>query len=326
MSMKRISYIILAAFAVAAYAGETDQFLTWGIELEDAAPAFNEYLNSEIAAFLESDTARAITLQSDLAEAIYLYLFNGLHQSRVRDWLQNSPDIQRYPDNSVSWWRYHSQSIYNRLSFPYFLPLSRTIRVGDVYTGIDKFGHFFGFGRRFYIGYARYRADGLSDREAREAVVRDGITSENLFVGKLVDGIFSSADIEAGYQGMLLCQALADPSAGYITKTDDRWVLVERIDMRDYVTPEFDESYNPCHYWALRKRFVIPKLRERYGEQVASEHVRQRFRRYRAHPPSFCMEIIAHHFDEQTTNPQRAQFQAAFGIPYTEVVNPIHTP
>lgn len=312
--MNRLLVIaVCVAGAAVAHAGETDQFMTWGVVLEDSAPAVNEYLNREVAAYLATPQADAIALQSDLAEAIFRYLFQGLYASRFRNWIHHSPEVDRFPDRSTSWWEYQSQSIYNRLSFPYILPMSRTVRIGDVYTGIDKFGHFFGFGRRFYIDYARLRAAGLSEQAACEEVVLDAIHSENLFVGKLVDGIFSSADIEAGYQGMLLCRDLADETMGYIGRTESGWHLAEPIDLRKYVTPEYDESYNPCHYWGLRKRFVIPTLRERYGEMVASDAVQQRFRRYARHPESFCSEVIARHFGTQKDNPQREQYRAAFG-------------
>lgn len=312
--MYRVLAIAIVSAAVApAHAGETDQFLAWSVDLNDSAPAINNYLNDEIAAFLASRDAATITLQSDLAEAIYFHLFKGLYASRIRHWLHHAPDVDRFPDKSVSWWEYQSKSVYNRRSFPYFLPMSRTIRVGDVYTGIDKFCHFFGFGRRFYIEYVRLLAEGLSDREAREEVVLHGIVWEHLIVGKLVDGIFSPADIEAAYQGMLLCRDLASKSSGYITHNDGGWTLARHVDLRNYVTPDFDESYNPCHYWGLRKRFVIPTLRSRYAEQVDTEAVRARFHRYGAFPKSFCREVITRHFDGKAVNPQREQFRDAFG-------------
>ena len=314
--MRFIVVIIAAAIPVVhAGAGETDQFLTWGVELHDSAAPFNEYLNEEIESFLDGPAGTRFETSDEMVRAVYFHLFNGLHASRVRQWLQRAPEVDRYPDHSVSWWDYQSQSIYNRLSFPYFLPLSRTVRVGDVYCGIDKFGHLFGFGRRFFNHYQRMLDGGASEDAAMEAVIMRGVLWENLTVGKLVDGVFSYADIEAGFQGMLLARDLADAKQGYLVRGEGRWNLARPIDIRDYVTPDFDESYNPNHYWALRKQFVLPTLRQRYFDDARLASVQQRFARYRLHAPSYCREVLARHFDGMRINPQRQQFNAAFGLP-----------
>ena len=99
----------------------------------------------------------------------------------------------------------------------------------------------------------------------------------------------------------------------YLVQRDGRWVMARPIDIRTYVTPDFDESYNPCHYWALRKRFVLPRLKRKYGDRISEPAVQERFARYNRRPPSFAREVMTAHFGARGTPPQKEQFLEAFG-------------
>lgn len=291
---------------IAARPAETDQYLTWELELNDSAPALNAYLNAQIERFLERARERPYRdcECEELASRLYVYLFQGLHASKVRNWLHHSDAVDRFPPNDVSYWGHRRMSIYRGWSFPYFLPMARTIRLGDVYLGTDKIGHFFGFGRRYFERYLDYRAEGFDKEAAMEKVVRWGIIHENGFVGKLVDGIFSHADLEADFQGFMLARDLCEGESPYFQRRNGAWVLDRPIDILDYVTPDFDESYNNSHYWALRKRNVLPLLRERYGPKIASPIVAARFARYAEYTPSFSKRIIDRHFKQNGEDPQ----------------------
>ena len=309
--------IALSVLAPCARSGETDQYLAWGITLNDSAEAMNRYINDETERYLETRNRNDAALCSaeDMTRDIYRNLFRGLLASKLRNWLQHSEEVDRFPENTVSFWKYQNMSIYRRRSFPYILPMSRTIRVGDVYCGIDKFAHFFGFGRLSYGCYLESRERGLTEEEAIEEVVRQSIGWENSRVGRYVDGIFSHADIEASFQGFLLARELCSGNDPYIQLVDGKWALVRPIDMRDYVTPNFDESYNPCHYWALRKRFVLPVLRERYRDKLSSQAVQERFALYLMRQPSVSIQLIREHFQSRGNDLQREQYHAAFGVP-----------
>ncbi|MBI4558388.1 MAG: hypothetical protein HY706_12475 [Candidatus Hydrogenedentes bacterium] len=300
-----------------AFAAETDQYLSWGVELKDSSAAINRFLNSEVQAYLEKVSARETKprTREELVNNLYLYLFRGIHSSRLRNWLHHSSEVERYPDRSVPWFRYQQESVYWAPSFPYILPMSRTIRVGDVYCGIDKFSHFFGFGRRFFLHYHRLRAQGLEHEAAMERMIRAGIAWENGVVGKLVDGIFSHADLEAVFQGFRLAYDLCDEGKAYLARDGEEWTLARPINILEYVTPDFDESYNPCHYWALRKRFALPLLKEKYGPRIKDPAVQARFARYREYTPSFSKRTIEKYFDAKGKNPQKEQYYAAFGVP-----------
>ncbi|MCC6695571.1 MAG: hypothetical protein IT365_08070 [Candidatus Hydrogenedentes bacterium] len=309
--------IALGVLTPCARPGETDQYLAWGITLEDSAEAMNRYINEETARYLEVRNREDATPCSpeDMTRDVYRNLFRGLLASKLRNWLQHSDEVDRFPENSVSFWKYQSMSIYRRRSFPYVLPMSRTIRVGDVYCGIDKFAHFFGFGRLSYGRYLESLERGATEEEAIKEVVRQSIGWENSRVGRYVDGIFSHADIEASFQGFMLARDLCSGDAPYIRLVDGKWSLVRPIDMRDYVTPNFDESYNPCHFWALRKHFVLPVLRERYRDRLTSPAVQERFARYQTHQPSDSIRLIREHFQSRGNDLQQEQYRAVFGVP-----------
>jgi hypothetical protein len=154
----------------------------------------------------------------------------------------------------------------------------------------------------------------MSESESIERVVHKSILWENTRVGRFVDGIFSHADIEASFQGFLLARDLCNGDNPNLKLLDGRWTLVRPIDIRKYVTPDFDESYNPSHYWALRKRFVLPLLEKEYRDRLTDPAVQQRFARYRLHEPSESVRIIREHFQQDGEDLQSKQYHAAFGV------------
>ncbi len=315
MTKYSVAAVVLAATALPSNvrAGETDQYLVWDVELRDSAPAFNVFLNAEIATYLErlNERVRPIEDGSDMANEIFTHLFRGLHASRARAWLNESPEVDRFPPDDISNLKYQQMSIYRGLSFPYILPMAVTVRLGDVYLGIDKVGHLLGFGRRYHQRYVRLRDQGATHEEAQERTIRAGISQEASVVGMLVDGIFSHADLEANYQGFRLARDLYSGENPYIVNENGAWKLARAIDIRDYTTPDLDESYNPNHYWALRRKKVLPRLKELYGDRWSETAASQRFMVYRETEPSLSKNIVAEYFAAQGRDPQAKQSLAA---------------
>lgn len=302
--------LCLAAAAQEARAAETDQYMTWNVILSDSGDALNGFIQECIDEFLERANARVVPYADcdELVIGLYSHIYAGLHSSRIRGFFQESPEVALYPDRSVSNFEYQRRSILRGLAFPYILPMGRTIRVGDIYFGTDKFGHFFGFGRRYLQRYLRHRAEGDSHEEAAYRIVRWGIHMETGFVGLLVDGVFSHGDLEANYQGFLMAMNFCRGDLPYFGQVDGEWRLMRPVDFRDYVTPDFDESFNPSHYWALRRRQVLPILQEEYCDKQDGEIVTERFARYRKdYRPSFSKDVIDAHFEERGRDPQYLQ-------------------
>lgn len=309
--------LLLCLFHPSAAAVETDQFLVWDIELRDSSEALNRFFNDELHSFLETrNNAIEQTCNCpDLAEDIFHYFFKKRRTSRLKVFLRTSDEVEMYPDRSLSNFRYRNMSIYRNITFPYVIPMARTIRVGDVYFGIDKLGHMFGFGARYYQRYRRHIKYGATEQEAIGRIIRYGILTERLLVGEYLDGVFAHADLEANFQGFMLSRDLCEGEDPYLVITNNKWKLTRPIDMRMYITPDFDESYNLCHWWADRKREVLPILREEYSEKLRSPQVQERFRRYREREPSLSKNLIDAHFEKKGERPQMTQSLLAFDAP-----------
>ncbi len=316
-SLVRISVVaILAAGAGLACADETDQFMTWGVELRDSADIANAYLNDTIREVVELRN-RVIEPPCDCPAMAYDaidYLFNGRLTSRFMKFAERNEAIDVYPPRSVSKARYRQLSIYRGLSFPYLLPMGRTMRVGEVYFGEDKWGHFFGMGKRYYKHYLWYRENGIAEDKAIDMTITWGVLTENTVVGLAVDGIFSHADLEANYQGFELARHMCEGEAPYLARGKQGWELAREIDLRDYVTPYWDESYNPSHYWGQRRMLVMPVLRDDYAATAQRPEVMARFQVYETYAPSRSVEFVRHYFMDRGQTPQRDQAFAALRI------------
>jgi len=300
-----------------ARAVETDQFLLWDRELSDSAEPLNRFFNKEIRALLQERALSGIPPCecSDLAEDIMYHFFKRRRTSCIKKFLRNSDEVELYPDRSLSNYRYRNMSIYRDFTFPYVIPMARSLRVGDVYFGIDKFGHMFGFGSRYYRRYLKYLKNGATEEEAITRIVRYGILTEKVLVGEYLDGVFAYADLEANFQGFMLARDMCHGTDPYLTLEDDAWRLSRPVDLRTYITPDFDESYNVPHWQADRKREVLIILREEYFEKRRSPKVQERFRNYRTRPPSESMKAIEKYFSKKGVRPQFDQSIAAFDAP-----------
>ena len=285
-------------FSHPAKALETDQYLTWNVELKDCSQAFNDYLNNKlIPDYLEKvnkgqNKKPNKKTKEELVSGLYHYAFQGLYSSRVRHFLNNSEEIDRFPDQSVSFREYKRESIYRSdLPFPwFFLPISRTVNINGNYLGVDKIGHFFGFGRRYFQEYTKSTDEGVNEQEAIKKIINGGIVLEKLFVGSLVDGVFSSADLEADFQGFLFARELSS-SDDYFKLENGKWSQIEKVDITKFINPDLDETYNLSHYSGLRKRKVLPRIEE-YNDKRNGEIVKERFEAYKKHKHSFSYQYV----------------------------------
>lgn len=300
-----MGFVMITA-GLRAHALETDQYLLWGTELEDSAGVINAFLNSEVVVFIEKANAHPgrYATAKKVALGYSRHLFRNLLFARTKKWVRESEDVDRFPDYSVTANEYVKMSIYRDPAFPFYLRLGRTIRVGDVYFGIDKFGHFLGFGRRYFKNYLRLIEAGYSEEDAMERTIRWGITHEQDFVGLAIDGILSYADLEANFQGFQLLRDLSLGDNPNLINEGGQWRLRHTIDLREYVTPDFDESYNTNSYRGLRKRFVLQIYSEEYCAKASLPEVQSRFERYRRYMPSCSKRIIEAHLDERRKNVQ----------------------
>jgi hypothetical protein len=292
--------------APSARAMETDQFLAWDAGLEDIAPQLNAFLNERIETVLEEINARSEPpLQcADLVTPIFRDMHLHPFASRLRSFLEKDEEVVRHPEDQGNF-GYFRSSIYRRPAWPFYLPLASTVNVGGVLAGLDKFPHIFGSGRRYHARYREALEEGASPEEAMRRAILFGARQENWLLGRRADGVFSFADLEANYQGLLLAIDLCEGDPPHLELQEDGWQLMREVDLREYVNPGFDESYNNNRYSAYRWHQVEPILREQYCPVFLSEEVQARYEWYRRiERPSLSSIVVREFLEERGVGPQ----------------------
>lgn len=198
-------------------------------------------------------------------------------------WATNSSLVPRIPATPEEELEFRHEYIYrntNALDVGTKVPPSPTIEVNGVRIGTDKLSHFFSEGWFYYKWYRKFRRSGLSIEDAERRAIRRGIWWERTILGLVSSGVFSPGDLEANYQGMRFMASLCDPDAPALKRTDDGWRFTGTFDFRDYVTPEWDESYQPPVFGKRRWNKVRPVLVE-YCPMLHDPRVMARRSEYR---------------------------------------------
>ncbi|MCI0479339.1 hypothetical protein L0Y59_02235 [Candidatus Uhrbacteria bacterium] len=309
----------LVAFVVGAhlaYADESDQYLVWDRELADAAPAINGFINRVARERVHMENAKpgprcdCETLVLDILPEIYLDRL----RANLIVFVETSPEIDVYPPRDVPQDDLLRLSIYRRAPVPIVIRVTRTIRIGEVYLGVDKLNHLIGIGRRYYVRYLSHRQSGLSEQGAVDSVIRWGVLVEDSVLGTLINGIFSGADLEANYQGLLFARSFCEGPDPYLQSDGQQWQLAREVDIRDFVAPAFDETYYPPLYADDLRLAVLTVLAEDYAGRADSPAVIARFERYRLTPPSPCMRFIERYLAQNLVTHQRTALLGALRI------------
>lgn len=195
-------------------------------------------------------------------------------------------------------------SIYRGVPQVYLTSISSVLKFNSIIIGDDKFAHFFAFGRRYYERYLKMIEKDFSEAKAEAEVIRYGIRIENGFFGKLLDGVFSHADLESNYQGYRLSRAMCEGASSYLKKIEGKWQIAREIDLRDYINPGMDEFYNNSHFAPAYARSIRARI-QNYCWMLADRVVRERLDHYRSvDVPSGSRRMVAEYFLSQGENPQ----------------------
>ena len=252
---RRLTLVVatLVFFTVSTFALETDQFFAWGQPLEDETDMVNAKVNLEISRVLDEINGRrgwrdlsCHRLVRKIKGRFRMFIFTDLEL-----WAVNTALLDRIPSTADGEARFVRGSVYRDLTFidlASWLPHSPTIRINDVRLGTDKFAHFFSEGWWYYRFYRKARRNGKDPEEAEARAINRGILSEKTILGKTSSGVFSPADLEANYQGMRFLVGLCEGGEPALERSDEGWRLSAPFDFRDYVSPEWDESYQPSMY------------------------------------------------------------------------------
>lgn len=268
-SSARVPAVLLAA-AVCAWcpplaALETDQYYAWGRELADATDVLNAKVTAEISLALEqvhgrrqSERMSCHEVSKEIVSRFKQFIFHDIEL-----WTKHTPLVERVPATEEEELEFRCKYLYHNdapLDFGTTIPPSGTIKLNGVAVGTDKLSHFFSEGWWYYRSYRDGLEAGLSPERAEWRAIRRGVFYERTILGLAVSGVFSLGDLEANYEGMRFFDGLCQGGEPHLARSDAGWKLVGKFDFRDYVTPEWDESYQASVFSKRRWRRVLPVL------------------------------------------------------------------
>ena len=266
----RVACILVAGFLVvglapSASALETDQFYAWGRPLEDATDVLNAKVNMEIEKALAEVNGSARARRSTCRDAHEKIVdrFRYPIFIKIETWAQNTPVVDRIPATPEEELAFRQEYLYAgtfRLDIVRWMPPSPTILVDGVRTGTDKLSHFFSEGLFYHWLYRKARKKGLDHEAAERRATELGILTERTVLGLSSSGVLSRADLEANYQGMRFYDGLCDADDPVLEKAESGWRMKRPFDFRDYVSPEWDESWQPSIFGRLRWKSVAPMI------------------------------------------------------------------
>jgi len=316
-----VAWLLAVAVAWPVTATETDQYESWGKPIEDSTEVLNAWFNRELQRTLDglpSDRPPAtcwdvtVRFQRRLR---YLFIFHP-----VEVWSSSSPLVGRYPATAEDERDSRRSNVYSRhgpLDIGMWMPLGATIEVAGVRIGTDKLAHFVSLGWKYFRGYRRLVRHGMSPEKAELAVIRKGIVGERyLLLGYRTSGILSISDLEADDQGMRFYRDLCGGSDPVLELSGERWRIRRPIDLARYVTPEWDESYEPQIFRKGRWRSMQPVLRG-YCHWLDSPWLEEQRQRYRLRDGLTRNESVVREMVDQgkLPDPETFTLEAVCGRP-----------
>jgi hypothetical protein len=222
-----------------------------------------------------SERAKLAELRSPnaLAAAVYERLGAGtVFVTNAGNWLTT----HKFEHEPARYKAPYSESIYLVRPINY-ATLSPTIRMYGVEFGTDKLDHFFQQGYKYYTKWAKAIRSGKTDADGLKSAVSWGRSTENLFFGYAVSGVYSNADLYANYAGLRFYQALtSDVKDGYVNWPsavklyNGRWEINESVKgalLRPFIADHLNEALNPSNYLPL----LYPLVKSAVKKHACSE-------------------------------------------------------
>jgi hypothetical protein len=110
------------------------------------------------------------------------------------------------------------------------------MKVGDLYIGSDKLGHFFD------TGYEYYKKDSL------EEALTYGEMTERTYYGLWSTSVYSYGDLAANFDGYRFWTQLTQGKNAYVTCNNNKWSQQRRFTWSDHVNAAWDEGLNCNRY------------------------------------------------------------------------------
>lgn len=286
-----------------AQAEETDQFTLPPGELLDIGPTTSRRVfqvlesirartNSEIQ-MLQPKAQKgkyaaaqlAKRLNGDyLADLFYEKTGPGFPRWLREDWMRLSRSAnvmameykEKRPWKTI-YWLVFSQS-------PLFIiGLAPTIHMYDYYFGTDKLGHFFMQGHTYYTIYRYYLKHGKSAKQAHAAIVMYGQILEQTYLGTLINGVYSNADLSGNYAGWKFYMNITHSvNIGkhtlppLLVLKGNQWEFAKNVNkdnlLKPYLSDNLNEAFNPCRYTFMQSR-IRTLVKQRCAEWIKREGI-----------------------------------------------------
>ena len=129
--------------------------------------------------------------------------------------------------------------------------------------------------------YLKKIKEGASAGEAEKAAIHKGLANENGILGLWPSGVFSYGDMEANYQGFRFYKKLClDDADTFLENEDGLWKLAKVPDIREFVNPYWDESFNLSWRASGMWRVTGEEILKKYCPLKESAEVQTRFKYY----------------------------------------------
>ena len=271
---------VCLSFSGFTHALETDQFYAWGKPIEDSTHYLNAWVRLQIQNALDSrvngkarDCEAAVNMvQKRLQHSIY---------QPIELWINSTDLVDRVP-HGVEEYRDYRQSYLLARTYPLDtargLQPSPTLEVNGIRFGSDKLAHFFSEGWWYYKWWKKNQGN-LSKEELQHELLLYGVSLEKWVHGELLTGVISPADMEANYQGFIFYQQLCNGKEPLLYQQGGVWHFSESFDIANYVSPEWDESWNANIYSKVRWKHIRETMAA-YCPMLKDEWVQNQRARY----------------------------------------------
>jgi len=265
--MKYLTTILILNIFV--FAGEVDQYLAWNQLPNDESHYLNTLFNEEIQAALNNINKKHSDCSCEEAAGRILKHFGiGLNTSLEKQ-LKNLIDLDKYPPNDIHISERYKRSIFRKevpnkniikyQEYSLNLQIDEVVNVGGIYIGLDKLTHFTASGYLYYKIYRLALEFADSKEAAIEMAIAMGIYGEKNILVKIPTGVFSFADLESNYQGFQFALDLCGSGLTQLKRSGKGWELSRSFDLRNYVNPYWDESFNTSFYFEGQNLTLMPK-------------------------------------------------------------------
>lgn len=272
-----IAWLLISASAEAL---ETDQFYAWGQPIEDSTEYLNAWVRVQIQSALDSRAGDASLDCEAAVKHVQKKLQHSIYQP-IELWIISTDLVDRIPRGLEESRDYRKNYLLGKtiaFDFARWLQPSPTLQVNGIRIGSDKLAHFFSEGWWYYKWWKKHNDD-YSPKELQRRLLQYGVDLEWWVQGMLVTGIFSLGDMESNYQGFVFYHQLCHGDEPLLYQQQGRWFFSENFDFRNYVYPEWDESWNANIYGQMRWKHIRSTMAT-YCPMLHSPWVEQQRERY----------------------------------------------